>query len=201
MAEVVLFHHALGLTPGVVAFADDLRAAGHVVHVPDLYEGRTFSTLDDGVAHAREVGFDTIDARGRAAANPLPGRVVYAGMSLGAMPAQALAQTRPGARGALVLHSAIEPEEFGGPWPAGLPLQIHTMTEDSWGDADTARSLAGRVREAEVFLYPGDRHLFTDRSLPDHHDEAAAALVTERALAFLAAIDAADAIDGTDAPA
>lgn len=184
MAEVVLFHHAQGLTPGVVAFADDLRAAGHVVHTPDLYEGRTFATLAEGMTHLESVGFETVVERGRAAAAGLPGGVVYAGMSLGVMPAQALAQTRPDARGALLLHACVPLDGFGGTWPAGVPLQIHTMAGDEWGDADVARQVAAEVEGAELFLYEGTTHLFTDRGLPDY-DAAAARAVTERAVEFL----------------
>lgn len=187
MTELVLFHHAQGLTPGCVSFADALRAAGHVVHTPDLYEGRTFAELPDGMAYVREAGFGTIMERGRLAAESLPAEIVYAGMSLGAMPAQMLAQTRPGAEGALLLHAAVPLSEFGGAWPEGVPLQIHTMEDDELGDVDVARELAQTVEGAEVFLYPGDRHLFTDDSLPDY-DEAAAALVRQRALGFLDAV-------------
>ena len=184
MAEVLLFHHAQGLTPGVLALADELRAAGHVVHTPDAYDGATFATLDEGIAHAKEVGFDVLFERGRAAADGMPQELVYAGMSLGAMPAQMLTQTRPGAKGALLLHAAIPLEEFGGTWPDGVPLQIHTMEDDAWGDVDVARELDDAIPDAELFVYPGDRHLFTDSSLPDY-DEASAALVKERVLAFL----------------
>ena len=184
MAEVLLFHHAQGLTSGCLAFAEDLRVARHVVHTPDLYDGKTFAELDDGIAYAKEVGFETIAERGRAAAESLPGELVYAGFSLGAMSAQELAQTRPGAKGALLVHAAIPLSEFGGAWPHGAPLQIHTMEDDELGDADVARELAATVEGAELFLYPGDRHLFTDRSLPDY-DERAAGLVMERVLGFL----------------
>src|SRR5256885_17062326 len=90
VAEVLLYHHAQGLTPGVVAFADALRAAGHVVHTPDLYDGKTFGTVDEGVDHARQVGFDTILDRGRAAAEDLPAELGYACFSLGGIPAQRL---------------------------------------------------------------------------------------------------------------
>ena len=184
MAEILLFHHANGLTQGCLAFAERLRKAGHDVHTPDLYDGMTFTDLDDGVAHSRDLGFDTILARGRAAAEGLPAGIVYAGMSLGVMPAQMLAQTRPGAAGAVLLHGAVQPEELGGGWPDGLPLQMHTMADDSWGDVDVARSLAERVPGPELYVYPGDAHLFTDSSLDDY-DEGAAALVTQRVLAFL----------------
>jgi len=187
VAEVLLFHHAQGLTAGCEAFADRLRAAGHVVHLPDLYEGRTFSGLADGVAHAEEeIGFETIIERGRQAADELPGELVYAGMSLGVLPAQSLAQTRPGARGALLLHGCVPPSALGSPWPPGLPAQIHLMEGDEVGaeDLDAARALAGEVPGAELFLYAGDAHLFTDRSLPAY-DAAAAALVEERVLRFL----------------
>jgi dienelactone hydrolase len=184
MAELVLFHHAQGLTPGCLSLAGALRAGGHVVHTPDLYEGRTFAGLADGMDYVKEVGFDTIMERGRLAADSLPGELVYAGMSLGAMPAQMLAQTRPGAKGALLLHAAIPLSEFGGTWPEGVPLQIHTMEGDELGDVDVARELAGTIEGAELFLYPGDRHLFSDETLPDY-DEGAATLLRERVLGFL----------------
>jgi dienelactone hydrolase len=191
MAEVVLFHHAQGQTAGFFAFADELRAAGHTVHTPDLYDGRTFATLDEGVAYARQVGFDKLPERGRLAAESLPNEVVYAGFSLGAMPAQMLAQTRPGATGALLFHAAFPTSEFGGPWPEGVPLQIHMMESDEWvleGDLDAARELDETIGGAELFLYPGDSHLFADNSLPDY-DEKAAALLMERVLAFLKGVD------------
>src|SRR5205809_2179836 len=142
MAEVLLFHHALGLTPGVVSFADGLRAEGHVAHTPDLYEGKTFDSVDDGVANAREVGFGTILERGRAAAEDLPNELVYGGFSLGVMPAQMLAQTRPGAQGALLFSAAFPPSEFGS-WPEGVPAQIHMMENDEWAleDLPAAREL------------------------------------------------------------
>src|SRR5919109_4014419 len=178
MAEVVLFHHVHGLTDGCLAFADELRAAGHVVHAPDLYGGKTFTDRDEGMAYAREVGFDTIVERGRLAAEGLPDELVYGGFSLGAVPAQMLAQTRPGAAGALLFHAAIPTSEFGGAWPEGVPLQIHTMEDDELGDVDVARELVATIESAELFLYPGDQHLFTDRSLPDY-DEGSAKLVTE----------------------
>jgi dienelactone hydrolase len=191
MAEVLLFHHAHGLTDGVLAFADELRAAGHVVHAPDLYDGQTFAELDDGLGYAKQVGFGTILERGERVADGLPNELVYAGYSLGAMPAQKLAQTRPGAKGAVLLHAAVPPSEFGGDWPAGVPLQIHLMEEDEFaleGDLDAARELDETVESAELFLYPGDRHLFTDSSLAAY-DEGAARLVKQRVLAFLDGID------------
>jgi dienelactone hydrolase len=186
MAEVLLFHHANGLTDGVLAYADELREAGHVVHTPDLYDGKTFTDLDEGVGYAKEVGFGTIGERGRKAAEGLPNELVYLGFSLGAMPAQELAQTRSGTKGAVLYHSAIPPEEFGGPWPAGLPLQIHIMEDDEWADEDlpVARQLDETVESAELHVYPGDKHLFADSSLPDY-DEDAANLAKQRVLSFL----------------
>jgi dienelactone hydrolase len=187
VAEVLLFHHAQGLTPGVLAFADELRGAGHVVHTPDLYDGNTFDNLDDGMAYAREVGFGTIMERGDQAAEDLPNELVYAGFSLGVMSAQKLAQTRSGATGALLFSAAIPLSEFGGSWPQGVPLQIHLMEADEFaleGDLDAARELEEEIEGAELFLYPGDRHLFADNSLPDY-DEGAATLVKQRSLSFL----------------
>ena len=191
MAEVLLFHHAQGQTPGFIAFADELRAAGHTVHTPDLYDGNTFADLDDGVGYARQVGFDTILERGRLAAESLPNELVYGGFSLGVMPAQMLAQTRPGAKGALLFSAAFPTSEFGSLWPQGVPLQIHMMEADEWvvgEDLDAARQLDETIDSAELFLYPGDRHLFADTSLPDY-DEQAATLLRERVLAFLQSAD------------
>ncbi len=282
MAEVLVFHHAQGLTPGVHDFAGRLRAAGHVVHAPDLYEGRVFADLESGVAHARQVGFDVITRRARAAAAELPADLVYAGFSLGVVPAQELAQTRPGARGALLFHACVPPAEFGGPWPQGVPVQIHGMDRDEFfagegdldagvaharqvgfgaigerartaaaalpaglvyagfslgvvpaqelaqtrpgargallfhacvppaefggpwpqgvpvqihgmdgddffaaeGDLDAARALVAATPEAELFVYPGEAHLFADSSLPAY-DAQAAGLLTDRVLGFL----------------
>lgn len=190
MAELILFHHAQGLTRGVEAFADELREAGHVVHVPDLYRGETFALLGDGVRHAQEVGFDVIIERGRAAAEALPEEIVYAGFSLGVLPAQMLAQTRSGARGALLFSGAVPPSEFDGGWPEGVPLQIHMMEDDELGaeDLEVARRLAVDLDGAELYLYSGDRHLFADSSLSDY-DEAAASLLTRRVLSFLENVD------------
>jgi dienelactone hydrolase len=190
MADVLLFHHAQGLTDGVRAFADDLRAAGHAVTVPDLYEGETFDTLEAGVAHAGALSFGTLVERARKAATELDEGLVYAGFSLGVLPAQALAQTRPGAAGALLLHSAIPPTEFGGPWPEVVPLQVHIAEHDPIavqdGDLATARELADASPDAELFLYDTAAHLFSDRTLADY-DEPATRLLLERVLAFLAA--------------
>ena len=191
MAEVLLFHHAHGRTPGVLAFADELRRAGHLVHVPDLYEGRLFDDLEAGVGYAQQAGFDTIVKRGSLAAEGLPAELVYAGFSLGVLPAQKLAQTRPGASGALLFSGCVPASEFGRPWPRGVPLQVHGMDADEIfvdeGDLDAARELVSSVDNAELFLYPGNQHLFADSSLPSY-DQAAARLLTERALSFLDAI-------------
>jgi dienelactone hydrolase len=189
MAEILLFHHAQGLTPGVRAFADELRGAGHEVHTPDLYDGKTFGNLDDGIGYAKQVGFDTVLERGRRAADGMPNELVYAGFSLGVMPAQLLAQTRPGAKGALLFGAALPASEFGDAWPLGVPLQIHMMEDDEWATEDlpAARDLVEGAERAELFLYPGDRHLFADSSLPDY-DEDAAALLRERVLAFLGTV-------------
>ena len=186
MSEVLLLHHAHGRTPGVEAFAEALRSAGHVVHVPDLYEGRVFDALDDGLAYAREVGFGTLLERGRAVAEALPAELVHVGMSLGVVPAQMLAQTRRGARGAVLLHSCLPVSEFGSAWPKGVPVQVHAMEDDDFfaEDLEAARELVASASDAELFLYPGDAHLFTDSSLPAY-DPAATDLVLERVLALL----------------
>ena len=190
MAEILLFHHAQGLTSGVVAFADDLRAAGHTVHTPDLLDGRLFDSIAEGMAYVDEIGFEEIRRRGVRAAEALTSELVYAGFSLGEMPAQLLAQTRPGARGAILCYSCIpiSGEWAFGPWPDGVPVQIHGMDADpifvGEGDIDAAREIVDTVRDAELFLYPGDHHYFADSSLPSY-DADATALLTKRVLGFL----------------
>ena len=187
MAEVLLFHHAQGQTEGFAAFADQIRDAGHTVHTPDLLDGRTFGSIPEGMAYVRELGFDEIIERGERAAGELPDALVYAGMSLGVVPAQKLTQTRSGARGAIFLYSCLPASEFG-TWPAGVPVQIHGMDADPFfvdeGDVEAARELVDSTEDAELFLYPGDQHYFADSSLPSY-DAEATTLLMERVLAFL----------------
>ena len=193
MTDVLLFHHIQGLTPGVVAFADELRAAGHTVHTPDLYGGRTFDSIQEGAAFSRGDGAPDLDALADEAAAALPGSLVYAGISSGVMQAQRLAQTRPGASGAVLLEACIplSGEWAIGPWPDGVPVQIHGKDDDEFfaheGDLDAARELVAAVPDGELFTYPGPEHLFEDSSLASY-DAEATALLKERVLAFLARI-------------
>ena len=193
MPTILLFHHVQGLTPGVTAFADALRAAGHTVHTPDLLDGKLFGSIPDGLAYVKTLGFQTVIEHGAAAAESLPTDLVYIGMSLGVLPAQYLAQTRPGARGAVLLHGAVTASEFSPVWPAHVPVQIHAMDADpefvDSGDIDAAVELVGQSEDGNLFLYPGRGHLFTDKSLADY-DPDAAALVLRRVLAMLEELQA-----------
>jgi dienelactone hydrolase len=188
MAEVLIFHHALGLTQGIHIFAEELRKEGHTVHVPDLFEGRLFPTIQDGLAYVKEMGFEEMMERGERVASELPRDIVYAGFSLGVLSAQKLAQTREGAIGALMFYSCVPTSMFGSPWPADLPAQIHSMDADPYfvddGDMEAARELVASADHVELFLYPGDGHCFADSSLPSY-DPDAAALLMQRVLAFL----------------
>jgi dienelactone hydrolase len=192
MAEVVLFHHTQGFTEGVRAFAEELSSGRHIVHTPDLFDGKRFATIDEGVAHTRSIGDEVLQERADRAVADLPEGLVYAGFSFGAGTAQRLSQTRPGARGALLYESCIPitGEWAFGPWPDGVPVQIHGMDKDPFfaleGDIDAARELVETVGSdlAELFVYPGDQHLFTDSSLPSY-DADAAALALQRSRAFL----------------
>lgn len=192
MAEVVVFHHVQGLTDGVRAFADRLRAGGHTVHTPDLYEGQRFPTIDDGFAYMQSVGDEEFAVRAERAVVGLPANLVYAGFSWGVTIAQKFAQIRPGARAALLYEACIPitGEWAFGPWPDGVPVQIHGAEKDPFfgleGDIDAARELVeiAGPELAELFVYPGDRHLFTDSSLPSY-DADATALVLERSLSLL----------------
>ncbi|ARC57955.1 hypothetical protein AS850_12795 [Frondihabitans sp. 762G35] len=189
MTDVVLFHHALGLTPGVIAFADELRLAGHLVRTPDLFEGRTFDSIDEGLAYVDGIGFSTVIDRAAELVDDLPVDVVYAGFSLGVVPAQYLAQTRAGASGALFYYSCVPVTEFGDSWPAAVPVQVHGMDRDPFfaeeGDIDAARDLVAQAEDGELFVYEGDQHYFADRTLPSYREEAATLLLA-RSLDFLA---------------
>ena len=191
MTEVVLYHHVQGLTDGVQAFAGELRQAGHTVHTPDLFDGRTFDTIEEGMAFAREAGFGALAERGVAAADGIGPEAVYAGLSFGVTIAQQLAQTRPGARGALLVYSCLPVAEFGDAWPEGVPVQVHGKHDDPFfaEDLEAAQALVDATDRAELFLYPGAEHLFADSSLASY-DAAAAALLTERVLAFLDTVQA-----------
>lgn len=195
MTMVLMFHHIQGLTPGVRKLADDIRAAGHVVHVPDLYDGRVFDSIEEGAAFSQSGAVDA-DARADEEADRLSPHLVYLGISSGVMQAQRLAQQRSGARGAVLLEAAIPitGEWAFGAWADGVPVQIHGATADEFfageGDIDAAREIVANVPDAELFLYPGDQHLFEDASLPSYDPEATG-LLMRRLLDFLARVDAA----------
>jgi dienelactone hydrolase len=184
MADIVLFHHALGLTDGVRALADRLREGGHDVTTPDLYQGATFATVDEGVAHAESIGFDDVIARGLASVADRPDGFAVAGISLGVLPAQTLALNRPGITAVLLCESGVPVSELGGQWPQGVPLQVHARRDDPWAEVDMLERLAAEVAGAELHLYDGSEHLFTDASL-DAYDAAATDLVVERSLRLL----------------
>jgi len=191
MADIVLFHHVQGLTEGVRALADELGAGGHTVHTPDFFEGTTFASIEEGFAAVRARGPGAVDAWADEVVAGMPHDLVYAGISLGVMSAQRLAQTRPGARGAVLLEACVPPSEFGEGWPAGVPVQVHGMERDPFfgleGDVDAARDLVAAVDDGELFVYPGDVHLFTDSSLPSY-DEAATRQVLDRVLGLLSRV-------------
>ena len=193
MADVLLFHHIQGLTPGVVAFADALRTAGHTVHTPDLYGGQTFDSIEAGAAFAQGDGAPDLDKLADEAAAALPAGLVYAGISLGVMQAQRLAQTRAGAAGAVLIDACIPitGDWAFGPWPDGVPVQVHGMDADAFfageGDIDAARGLVDAVPDGELFVYPGDKHLWVDSSIAAY-DAEAAALLQNRVLEFLARV-------------
>jgi dienelactone hydrolase len=191
MTEVVLYHHVQGLTEGVRSFADELRQRGHTVHTPDMFDGRTFDTIEEGMAFARREGFGALAEHGVAAAEEIAPEAVYVGFSFGVMIAQQLAQTRPGARGAVLVYSCLPVSEFSDAWPQGVPVQVHGKEADPFfaEDREAAEALVESTDQAELFLYPGEEHLFADSSLSEY-DAAAAALLTERVLGFLDRVQA-----------
>jgi dienelactone hydrolase len=197
MAEMVLFRSALGLRLGVTAAADRLRAAGHNVHTPDYYDGEVFDDLNEGLRKRDELGYAKIAQRARDAVARLPAELVFAGFSLGAMPAELLAATTPGTRGAVLMHAAIPVKGFGGfgveRWPAGVPVQAHYAAEDPWVEAGEVAALGDAVRGAgaafEEHAYPGSGHLFADPDLPGY-DRASSEEMWRRVLDFLDRVNA-----------
>jgi dienelactone hydrolase len=187
MAEVVFFHHSGGLTVGVRSFADTLRAAGHTVHTPDLYEGKTFADVSDGVAYAESLGEQFFARRAAVMAENLPVEVVYGGASFGAARAAEQVLTRPGAKAAFFLYGAVAPSWWDATWPGGVPAQAHQAEADPWREVETEQEFLAAVPGAELFVYPTAGHLFAEVGHPDY-DAASAGLATQRVLAFLAAL-------------
>jgi len=197
MAEVVLFHSILGLRPAVAEAAERLRAAGHTVHTPDLFGGRTFDSYEPAFAWVESSGIDQhLVERTHAAVDSLPAEVVYAGFSLGAYSAELLAAARPGARGLLLFHGAISLAGIDVVlWPADVPVQVHYALDDPYREQDELESFQGSViasgAEFELYDYPIAGHLFTDRALADEYDETSAGQLYSRTLEFLDRVDKA----------
>lgn len=199
MAEVVVFHSVLGLRPGVLGAAERLRAAGHTVHTPDLFEGDVFDNIDDGMRNEETLGFREIARRTEEAVAGLPAGLVFAGFSMGIPYAERLTASRPGALGAVLMHGAVPVEElteyFGVErWPEGVPVQVHYAVDDPWVEAERevaplGDAVRGAGAEFEEYVYPGSAHLFADPDLTEY-DHASAEAMWERVVSFLDRIDA-----------
>lgn len=183
MAHIVLFHHVLGLTPGVRQLAAAFTAAGHEVSTPDLFEGVTFTDIASGLQHIDALGDEALLRRAEDACRHLRADVVYAGLSLGVVPAQHLLTNRPGARGALLIHGFIDPSTMPGVWPEGCPVGVFGMRDDPFlvgdGDLDAAQRWAQSHPGLEIHLYPGAGHLFTEPALDDYDPDATQSLVVD----------------------
>jgi dienelactone hydrolase len=191
MADILLFHSILGPRPGVADAADRLRAAGHTVHMPDFFGGKTFDDYPPAFEFVESLGgIPELINRTKQAVEGLPPDLVYAGFSMGGASAELLAATRPGARGLILLHAAMPVEELGLPaWPAGVPAQVHFGTGDPFREEPELEQFERAVRASgapfELFDYPVDGHLFTDRTLAAEYDEPSAELLFTRVLAFI----------------
>jgi dienelactone hydrolase len=187
--DIVLFHSACGLRPAVKDVAARLREAGHRVHTPDLYEGQVFDDLEAAAKHRDAVGVPNLIARAQAAVAKLPAELVYAGMSMGAGPAELMAGTRPGAQGAILMHGAFAPADYGiEAWPRTAPVQIHYARNDDLVTVPDIEALQAAARKAgaraEVHVYDKGGHLFEDPGLPGH-DAGSTRLMLDRVLKFL----------------
>jgi dienelactone hydrolase len=193
VSEIVVFPSVLGMRPAVRDAARRLEAAGHSVHVIDLYgDGRSFDTYSAGFAHVAEIGgFPELITRTEAGVAQMPAEPVYLGFSTGGSSAEYLALTRPGAKAVLLLHASMSIEEFGATaWPAHVPVQVHYAQHDQFRDQHAADALAASVRAAggdyEFYEYPITAHLFTDPGLAEEYDPTSTNLLYARALQFLA---------------
>lgn len=185
MAGIVLFHSVLGLRSVELGAADRLRAAGHDVFTPDLYAGRTASTVDEGFEVKDQIGWATIEHRARHAVHELAADTVLAGMSMGAGVVSTLLPHRPATAGVLLLHGlATIPRNACD----GLPIQLHVADPDDFAppaDVSAWQEAATRFgADAQVFTYRHAGHFYTDTTLSDHHEHAAT-LTWHRALDFL----------------
>ncbi|MFG3255646.1 dienelactone hydrolase family protein [Streptomyces sp. NPDC048172] len=192
MTEIVLFHSVLGIRAGITDAAARFRAAGHTVHTPDLYEGRSFDTYDEAFAFLASIGgIPELITRTQASVEHLPEDVVYAGFSNGGASVLLLTATRPGARGALLFHAAmpLTAFEMDFTWPHGVPAQVHYATGDPYREEAGITGLAAEVRAAgapfDQYDYEGTGHLFSDPELPEEYDKESAELMFSRALEFL----------------
>ncbi|MEU3502447.1 dienelactone hydrolase family protein [Streptomyces hundungensis] len=190
--NIMLFHSVHGMRPAVREAADRLRAAGHEVHVPDLYEGRTAETAEEGARLKDEIGKEELLKRAVLAAAPYSERgLVYAGFSLGGSIAQTLALGDEKARGLLLFHGTSDMAENTS--VDELPVQLHVADPDPFESADWLNSWYLQMRRAdadvEIYRYPGAGHLYTDPGLPDY-DEASAELTWRTALGFLDSLGA-----------
>ena len=161
-----------------------MRADGHRVTLPDLFDGATSESVEGGFAIQERVGWETMMARARAAAEPLPAETALAGVSAGAQVAGTLWLERPAAEGCSCCMGRAR---------SGRRVEAHLAEPEPYDDEDYLQWWAEGMRSAgldfTLYRYPGAGHYFTDPSLPDH-DAAAAALAVERALAFLRGLDA-----------
>lgn len=186
MATIVLFHHAGGRTPGVLAIVRRLEEAGHTVVVPDYFDGITFTTMGEALAHLDAVSMPELFQRAEQAVAHMEQPFVVAGISLGAALAQHLAHTDARVQGLVSLEGFIDPQFLAGGLPQSLPITIHGSADDPFfaEDLPAAQAVAASHPVADLHLYEGCGHLFTDDSW-DTNDASQTDLVLERVQAFL----------------
>jgi len=188
MAEILLFHHAYGLTDGLRALAARLIAEGHTVHCPDCYAGVTFRNIDDGVKHLQRIGHDAVEEVARRSAREFRNADVVMGFGLGAMQAQLLAQDLRRIRGCLLMGGAFTPSALGGMWRSNTSLEIHLSDPDEWVQPAELEGLLYHAPHANVYRYTNKGHLFIDECSRDY-DADAADLFEERLETWLADLD------------
>jgi dienelactone hydrolase len=184
--EIVLFHSMYGLRPVEMAAAGRLRAHGHHVVLPDLFEGRTApGDVGSGLALMDRIGWPTIVATARATLDGVGDEAALIGFSMGVGVIAEVWPDRLGAAAVACLHApAVVPPGVR----RGTPVQLHVATPDRFAPPDqvlafeTSAARTGAL--PSLRRYPGAGHYFTDPSLDDY-DAAAEADVWTHLLGML----------------
>jgi carboxymethylenebutenolidase len=196
-AGVLVLHAWWGLTAVFTDVCDQLAAEGFVALAPSLFPGgATAETITEAeallAAHDEATVVEPVVLAAVDQLRGLPtvtgGQIGVIGFSLGAYWALRLSQMRPNDIGAVVTIYGTDDGDYSAARAAYLG---HFAEHDDFEPLQAVRALEERIRaagcEVTFHVYPGTGHWFVERNQPDAYNAAAAELVWDRTLAFLAA--------------